>query len=182
MQKKSPSINLVKKRIDFTDEFIKWALSIGRLVVILTEIIALLTFLFRFSLDRQLIDLHTKIQQEQTIVSYLKDQEATYRNLQDRLAVASSFTTQSQNQLKIISDVKSNTPSDISFESFSIFGNGLTIEATVGSISSLSKFVDFLKNYSSVSSVSIDKIENNASDATISVGITVIFNNLQPQQ
>jgi Tfp pilus assembly protein PilN len=175
VQKKSPSINLVKKKVDFVDEFIKWALSIGRLLVILTELVALFTFIYRFSLDRQLIDLHTKIKQEQAIVSAFKEQEDTYRNLQERLAIASDASSTNQNKVKIITDIEDNTPSDITYDSISLFENGIRIQASIHSISSLSEFVDYLKSYKGVSSVSIDKIENKASTATISVGITVLF-------
>ena len=175
MQKKSSGINLVKKKIDYVDEFIKWALSIGRLVVILTEVVALLTFLFRFSLDQKLIDLHTKIQQEQTIVSYLKDPEASYRNLQDRLAIAQSISKQSNSTVKIFSDIKNNIPSDTTVDDLSIFTEGIRIQATFKSVSSLSKFIDFLKNYDQISTVSIDKIENKSSNATIVVQISALF-------
>ncbi len=168
-------INLVKKKIDYFDEFIKWALSIGRLVVILTEGVALLTFIYRFSLDRQLIDLHSKILQEQTIVTSLKDQEETYRNLQDRLTLAQTVSKQSGDRVKIYSDIQKNAPSDIIFNSLSVFEEGLRINATFKSVSSISKLVDFLKNYDPVASVSIDKIENKSSSASILVGITALF-------
>lgn len=177
MQKKSPSINLVKKKVDYIDEFIKWALSIGRLVVILTEIVALITFLFRFSLDQKLIDLHSKIKQEQAIISYLKDQEATYRNLQDRLAVAASISKGSQNTVKIYSNIRKNAPNDVNIDNLSIFQEGIRIQATFRSVSSLSKFVNFLKNYDQIGTVSVDKIENKSSNATIVVQLTALLKN-----
>ena len=69
-----PSINLFKdKNKNFFDLFIKWALSIGRVVVIATEAIALSAFLYRFSLDQQLIDLNDKIVQKQALVKLLKN-------------------------------------------------------------------------------------------------------------
>jgi Tfp pilus assembly protein PilN len=175
MQKKSPSINLVKKKVDYIDEFIKWALSIGRLVVILTEIVALMTFLYRFSLDQKLIDLHSKIKQEATIISFLKDQEATYRNLQDRLTVAESISEKSQNTVKIYSDIRKNVPTDVNIDNLSIFQEGIRIQSTFRSVSSLSKFVKFLRNYDQISTVSIDKIENKSSNATIVVQLTALL-------
>lgn len=175
MSKHDPSINLVRKKVDYVDEFIKWALSIGRLVVILTEAIALITFIYRFSLDRQLIDLHSKIRQEQAIVESLSDQEAVYRNLQDRLALASEVSEQSQKRAKVFSDIQNNIPEDASFNNLSVFEQGASINVTFRSVTGVSSFIDFLKNYEGVESVSIDKIENKASSASILVGITVLF-------
>lgn len=175
MQKREPSINLVKKKIDYFDEFIKWSLSIGRLVVILTEAVALITFIYRFSLDRQLIDLHSKILQETTIVESLKDQEEIYRNLQDRVALAQTVSKESGERVKVYSDIQKNIPQDAIFNNLSVFEEGARINATFKSVLGISRFVDFLKNYEKIESVSIDKIENKSSSASILVGITVIF-------
>ena len=58
------SINLVKSRKPhFLDRFITWALNAGRLLVIITETVALSAFLFRFGLDREIVDLNDKIKQ-----------------------------------------------------------------------------------------------------------------------
>src|SRR3989344_3899635 len=179
MQKQAPSINLVKKKIDYVDEFIKWALSIGRLVVILTEAVALITFIYRFSLDRQLIDLHSKILQEQAIVASLKEQEDTFRNLQDRVALASKVSEQSSKRVKVFSDIQKNIPQDATFNNLSVFEQGIRTNITFKSVSGVSKFVDFLKNYEGVESVSIDKIENKSSSASILVGITVLFKDIE---
>src|SRR3989344_9329514 len=81
------SINLYKgKSRNFIDRFILWTLSAGRLIIILTEILALSAFLYRFSLDRNLIDLNDKIKNEEIILNYLKKNEENFRSIQDRLS------------------------------------------------------------------------------------------------
>lgn len=176
MAKKFPSINLLKsKQENFIDRFINWALTVGRAVVILTELIALGAFLYRFSLDRQLIDLHTKIKQEQAIVSYLKTNENTYRNLQNRIFLAGNFGNSSQKAITTLDNIVKFATSDVSFNTITIQEDRSRINATFRSISSLSKFVDSLKNYKSIESVIIDRIENRSSNGTITIGITTIF-------
>ena len=172
MQKNSPSINLLKRKTSLVDRFVNWALTVGRLLVILTEIVALSAFIYRFSLDRQLIDLHSKITQEQAIVNYLKDNEQTYRNLQDRLATAANYSTLGVNRFKIFSDIVGFTPEGMSFNNLSLYENRIRIDANVDSVSSLSIFVNSLKNYSAIDTVSIDKIENKPSSAVITISIT----------
>ena len=92
MPNKFGSINLVKSdKGETVERVINWLLSIGRILVIVTELVALGAFLWRFGLDQQLIDLHSKIKQKQAIVEAFKKNEEEYRNLQDRLSIAASF-------------------------------------------------------------------------------------------
>src|SRR3989344_3425468 len=47
---------------------VTWATTYGRYIMILTEIIVLLAFISRFSLDRKLTDLKEEITQKQAII------------------------------------------------------------------------------------------------------------------
>ncbi len=172
LQKRPDSINLLKRETPFVDRFVGWALTIGRLLVIITEVVALSAFIYRFSLDRKLIDLHSKITQEQAIVNYLKNNEAQYRNLQGRLTLISTNSSLASQRLKIINDIVTLTPKGIAFNSLNLFEDRITIDANVNSISTLSDFVDALKNYPAIDTISIDKIENKPSSAMISINIT----------
>lgn len=165
-------INLVKKRVSFTDKFLKWALSAGRVVVILTEIIAISAFVYRFFLDRQLIDLHAKIKQEQAIISFSKSSEDKYRNFQDRIAIAQRFSQLGSDEVKILKDILSLAPIGTTFNNLTTSDATVKIEASFSRISQLGAFVDSLKKYPQISSVSIEKIENIPSSSLISVSIT----------
>lgn len=168
-----PSINLLGNRQgSIFDKFIDWALTIGRLVVILTEVIALSAFLYRFTLDRQLIDLHSKIKQEEAIVGYLKVKEKTYRNLQDRIAIASAFFESGGKDVKVFNDIVELAPLGMTFNDLTLTENNIKIDANFQFISSLRAFVNSLKSYPNVKNVSIEKIENKLSNALISVSIT----------
>lgn len=176
MGKKLPSVNLVKTGQNlFLERFINWALTIGRAVVILTELVALMAFLYRFSLDRELIDLHAKIKQEQAIVAYLKDSEETYRNLQDRLLLISNSSKEANQKLKTFNDIIALTPSGISFSEFSLNQNRIKISADAESVMALSALVEKLKKYPNIETVSLDKIENRPSNGIIKVAITIGF-------
>lgn len=172
MQKNPPSINLLKKQTNLIDRFVNWALTVGRLLVIVTEVVALSAFIYRFSLDRQLIDLHSKISQEQAIVNYLKDNEKAYRNLQDRLAIAANYGTLGENRYKVFRDIVGFTPTGMSYNNLSLYENRVKIDANVDSVSSLKAFVSNITNYSAIDSVSLDKIENKPSSAVITISIT----------
>jgi len=172
-KKRSLSVNLIKKRgSDVVDKFIDWALNAGRLLVIITEVIALSSFLYRFGLDRQLIDLHSKIKQEETLVAAFKDKEASYRNLQDRIQLADKLSSTSQSQIKLLKDVVNLAPEGMTFEQLGISENSVSINAKYTFISSLTEFINLLKGYKKIKDVSINSIENRLSTGELVVYIT----------
>lgn len=176
MPKNSGSIDLLQKQnVKGLDRFVNWALTIGRVLVILTESIALIAFLYRFGLDQQNIDLSAKIKQEQAIVTALQNSENTYRNLQDRLSLASQLIANNEKRKKIYDDIISLTPQGLVFKTLSLYPDRLQVDANTNSVESLSFFINSLRNYPAISSVSINKIENKTADASISVSITALL-------
>lgn len=175
MARKDISINFVGENLSFLDRFVNWALTVGRVVVILTELIALTAFLYRFSLDRQLIDLHTKIKQEQAVVSYLKNYEETFRDLQNRINLSSDFGIVSQDKIKMLNDVVSFAPSGAVFNNFYIQEDRIRLSITSGSVSAISSFIKRFKSYQKIENVIVEKIEDRASSASITVNITGIL-------
>jgi hypothetical protein len=180
MAKTFTSINLLKNsKNGFFEKALNWALTIGRILIITTELIALLAFLYRFGLDQQLIDLHTKIKQEQQIVQLQKQNEDTYRNLQDRLAIASLASAATEKNIKIIKDVIGFAPVGMTFTNFTFASNSLIIQANLNSVAALSMFIASLKSYPQVENVSLEKIENKTANAAITVTISVNLNQQQ---
>lgn len=174
MPKHFSSINLVKdQKGDLVERIINWSLSVGRALVILTELIALVAFLWRFGLDQELVDLHTQIKQKQAIVSAFKPNEDRYRNLQDRLSIASNFSAINNQQTQTLRDILTLASGSVSFNKINLSGSSISVEINVGSVAALSDFVNSLKTYSNVETVSIDKIETKTSSAVIIVSITV---------
>lgn len=178
MVNKTPLIDLYKGRgKSFFDKFIKWALNLGRLVVVLTEVIALSAFLYRFSLDRQLIDLHDKIKQKQAIIKYLKPTEDKYRNFQDRLFFSSTLKDSGKETVKIYQDLNSITPKDLTYNNLAISNDYIRLEANANSASSLLNLINALKKQPKVTKISLDKIENRTSNATINASIRITLKN-----
>jgi len=173
MVKKSPAINLLKDQSgNYVDRFVNWALSVGRVVVILTEVIALSAFLYRFSLDRQLIDLHTAIKQKQAVVIYLKENEETYRNLQNRLSLSTNLSKTGAEKTDTLKDIIAFTPVGVTFNSIAVQEDRVRIEAFAASASPLSDLVKAFKNYSKILNVIVEKIENRPSSASVNMSIT----------
>lgn len=169
------SINLIKnKQIPLFDKFMNWALTVGRLIVILTEIVAISAFIYRFSLDERLIDLHSAIKQKQNLISLLRRDEDKYRNLQDRIALASDLMEKNAKTNKVIFDIVGLVPQGATIESLTFNKNKLILSADVNSVLSLTNFINVLKDYPDIKAVSIDNIENKQTGGLL-VTVTTIL-------
>ena len=169
------SINLIKNRqVPLFDKFMNWALTAGRLIVIITEVVAVAAFVYRFSLDERLIDLHSAIKQKQALISLLKSDENKYRNLQDRIALASTLSEKNAKTNKVVLNIIALIPSGVKISSLTFNQDKITINANINSVEALTDFINILKNYPDVKSVSIDNIENKPF-AGLSVTVTTTF-------
>lgn len=175
----SASVNLIKTQTNTYDSLVHWALSVGRVLIIVTEVIAFSAFIYRFTLDRTIIDLHTKINQEKIILDSLKEKEATYRNIQERISLVKQITIKGNAKVDMLNDILSLTPQGITFNSFDFRETELNIDSNVQSVSSLATFTKSLKSYSKISSVSISSITNKTDGSGINVFLTVTFKGAQ---
>lgn len=174
MAKLDPSINLVKKNKGETiDQIINWAQTTGKILIIFVQIITLSALIYRFILDNQLRDIHTKIKQDQVVLQSLKKNEETYRNLQDRLSLISSVSDIGATNVKVFKDIIGFAPIGMTFTNFALTDNGIILEANVNSVTPLSIFVNSLKKYENTDTISINKIENKTSNAVIVVNLSI---------
>lgn len=170
------SINLAKNRGESPiDRIIAFALTTGRVVVILTEVIALGAFLYRFTLDQTLSRLHNDITQEVAIVKLFKNNETTFRSIQARLALAKTLGQQGSDLPQYLSDIMTFASPDVTITTIALASDGIRMEATTQSVTSLSTFVDKLKTYAPIASVSLNQISNQTQTARITVSITALL-------
>lgn len=174
MKKKShspSSINFLKSRKkDIANTVINWSLTIGRLMVIVVELIALSAFLYRFSLDRQIIDLNSSLKQQEAVLQLLKNNETQYRSLQERLKLASDFSLGGIPKVKILKDIANMASQDAVINAFSLFEKKITINVSTLTTSSLNVFTNSLKAYPQLTKLNLDSINVKKGS-----GLTVIF-------
>ncbi len=173
MAEKIKSINLLPNRgSGLFDQFLAWALTIGRLLIILTETLALGTFLYRFSIDMKIIDLHDLIKNQRIIVEQFKSTEESARNLQARLAFVKEQESESGTTPSIFSDIINMGSGAITFKSLAVSKMSAKIEVQSSSSGPLNNFINKLKTHPEITSVQIDSIENKTSTASIGMSIT----------
>ncbi|MCL5411680.1 MAG: hypothetical protein M1150_02980 [Patescibacteria group bacterium] len=117
VQKPSPAINInLLPQEKFDEEglgkVVAWLLTVGRYLVIVTEIIVLIVFAMRFKLDEDKRVLAERIGTEQKIVLANSKLESDVRVLQARLTNIKNLSTQHSTLSAILSEVSAIFPKD----------------------------------------------------------------------
>lgn len=170
------NINLLKRHDQSVfDSAFSWALSVGRLFIIITQFIALGAFLFRFVLDRQIIDLNDTIRDKQAVVKFMDQDEKTYRGLISRLATASKYQDEALEKEKLLADLVDIARGKMEFLSLISDGKGVSIKGTTRSVNILQGLINEYRSYPGVLSVSINSIETQAKNNSIVASFTLSF-------
>jgi Tfp pilus assembly protein PilN len=129
---KKDTVNLLSRH-DFQlttwGKVANWSLTIGRWIVVVTELIVILAFISRFKLDQDIINLEDEIAQKQAIIEASADQEEIFRNTQKRLSVLSSATAQDRQLKDTFTQINLSLPVDVVITSMNISDNELSINA-----------------------------------------------------
>jgi hypothetical protein len=173
MEKENRSINLLSsKGKNTTDVFLFWALYVGRLLIIITEAVALFVFLSRFSIDRKLIDHSDNIKKQQALVEFFKDGEEKYRATQLKLSISKSSASSSSASIQLFDELMQQANTQINFNALSVTSSSMTVTATSSVADVLANFVTQLKNHPRVVSLNVDKVESKPKNAVISITLT----------
>ncbi len=173
MAENKQSINLLPNKGDsFVTQFLNWSLNIGRLLIILTETAALTTFVYRFGLDMQIVDLHDKIRNQSFIVQNFKQSEDAFRSLQDRIGLAQKYDKSGSIIPKVFTDIASIAKGKATLSSLLVSTDTVKIEAQSSSPDALSQFTNELRQYPLIKSLKIDTINNSTTTALITVSMT----------
>lgn len=160
--------------------FLAWALTVGRLLIIITETLALTVFLFRFILDVQIIDLHDKIKAQSLIIQSFQKAEDQFRNFQFRLTLAKEYDSKKDVSLSLLQTLINLGKNKITFQNILVTVDAMKIEAQASSATTLNTFVKSLKDIPEVRDVSIDRVESSPSTGIVTLSLTIsLKDNLQ---
>lgn len=155
------NINLLPKDPFFSTilgKTLKWSLSVGRYIVIFTELIVIISFITRFSLDRQVTDLNRSIEQKKNIIESYGDLEVRMRHYQSLLDQHQQIEQQ-HNLVSIFPELSKITPLDVQLDSLMINPTGVTLAGTTLSQNSLTLLITNMQLSSLFQSINIGKIE-----------------------
>ena len=138
---------------------LRWALSGGRYIVIFTELIVIISFAARFTLDRQLTDLTKEISQKKSIVLSYGDLEKNIRSTQAKLANYDSLE-QDTNLAEVFEKLSVVTPTQVALKGLSITPSAITIDGSAPSQSIFNMLITNLQLSPNFSAVTVSKVES----------------------
>lgn len=166
------SINLLRTtQARLWDKLLQWALTTGRFLIILTETIALSAFVYRFTLDRQIVDLADSIKDKQTIMSLYKDAEPQFRNLHERLAFVEKTAKTEDPKTVMLKRFIALAQGRVAFQTLTINDKAIDMEVLATSTGALSEFLRAVKTIPEVRSVTISRVENKAATGIVLVTV-----------
>ncbi|MBN1263578.1 MAG: PilN domain-containing protein [Candidatus Pacebacteria bacterium] len=154
---------------------VRWVLTIGRYIVITTELIVIIAFISRFKLDRDLSDLYEEIEIKQARVKSSEKFEEEFRLTQNRLKVLKEIEKGKNSFSQIILELTSSIPLNITLNSLEIDKDKLSIDGFSLSESSLAVLINNLKKSDFFGEIEVTRISKGSS-LTIDFELTVSLN------
>lgn len=157
-----PQINLVGEQdLAHTPwgRLITWATTYGRYIMITTEIVVLLAFISRFSLDRKLTDLNEEISQKQDIITANLEFENDIRSLQDRIKGIKTRIGEQSATAEIITDIQRSLPPDVFFETLEVSSEKISGKTVAGTTGGFSQFLANITSNTKFSSIEVGEIK-----------------------
>lgn len=156
------NINLVPKDPFFNSTIgrvLQWALSAGRYIVIFTELIVIVSFAARFTLDREITDLNTEINDSKVIIENYGSFEQEFVSIQERLADLKKIETD-VNIVDVFQDLSKVTPQDVNLEQLTITPTKVTITGSTLSQTSFNLLVNNLQLSGDFFNINISRVES----------------------
>ena len=125
---------------------LSWLLGTFRYIVIVVEIIVIIAFLSRFWLDAKNSDLNDEIKQKQSLIEASASFENEYRDIQNRLEIFTTLTSESYLPSEIIGFIAPQLPPDVFLASINIGEKGISISGSSPSERSIAQFIANLES------------------------------------
>lgn len=161
MPAKTISINLLgDSDMEHTSlgRIVSWAVTYGRYIMIGTEIVVLLAFISRFSLDRKLTDLKEEVTQKQEIIEANLAFEKDVRLLQDKLSKIKILKAQPTNVYTLLTSFQTLLPPGMYLKTFNFEKDKLTVSAIAGSTGAFAQFIANAQQAKLISAIDIGDI------------------------
>lgn len=150
-----------KQEGSFRDDFLKWAVNAGRVIIVFTELIAVGALLYRFHVDRKIVDLRDEIKKANLFVQAQADNEKNYRSVQTRLSNIKAIDEVTRNKIDIMNNIlKSISSGAFSTTNLTVNDKTINVNGVAFSIFSINSFIEDLKKNPSITSISLEDLSS----------------------
>ncbi|MBU0618954.1 PilN domain-containing protein [Patescibacteria group bacterium] len=182
MAEKKFKINLLsQERFEKTKigRIVTWAITVGRYIVIATELIVIIAFLSRFYFDRVLTDLNEEIKQKLAVVESFATLEKEVEAVHKRTTLAKELLAGELAVFTHISKLGQITPPDVTFELLSFDKQEVKINGIALSKKGAANFLNALKTNPEFTGLNLTNLSSKKSQGEIEFSLAVNFANNQ---
>lgn len=159
----------------FSARVIRYLTTIGRYIIVFTELIVISAFISRFWLDRQNSDLSESLRQQKAILESTFEFEKEYTSLQTRLKYISDNYNNQPAYVDNIKAIVTSIAPDVFFQKLSINPDTATLSLYSYQEDSLVNTIVNMSLNPSFNSIDIRKIEKKSKDSKYFVDLSLTF-------
>lgn len=146
---------------------VTWATTYGRYIMVLTEVVVLLAFLSRFTLDRKLTDLNEAIDQKKAIIEANLPFETEIESIHKRIAEVKSIIAEQEAENSLLSSMKTLLPPDVYLKKLDVAADTVSIDAVAGSTGGFAQFIANLQFDPKFTDISIKQLKKDPNEGII---------------
>lgn len=155
-------VNLLPKdnfEFSFVGKFLRWTLTAGRVMVVLTEFVVILAFGSRFWFDKELNDLREVIAQKEMIVTSYAETEAEMRRILARQDPVEDYLADNLEMTQRVDDLKYFLPEGVVLTEMKIEREKITLVGIAGSEETFSRTIRVIAQMKNTYQTEVKKLE-----------------------
>jgi Tfp pilus assembly protein PilN len=138
--------------------FLKWSLSTGRYVVVLTELVVIIAFLSRFWFDRQLTNLRELRVEKSAVVDSLEDVRLRFEQTKKTLSVARGAINNQYDPAGRLSLIQSLTPLGVEYQSIKVSSQSASLTGFAPGSAMFSSLLTLLQQEDAFQNVAVTRL------------------------
>lgn len=116
--------------VSFWGRFLRWAVTTGRYIIIITELVVIVAFLSRFKLDSDISALNAEITGKKNLLDSQYQTEQEFRKIQTKLAVTGQLLSRGLSAKDTGDKVIQQLPGGIKLTSLTVSAKDVTVRGS----------------------------------------------------
>lgn len=155
---------------------LEWAMATGKWAVIVTQLVVMGVFLWRWGLDRNLTNLRKEMAQQVAVIESYSQIEEQFLLTQKRVNFAKETIGREEEVTGLVRKIQQLTPSDVWYDRVTISPTTITMTANAASLPGFSRLLSALQEDSSFSTINVASIADGGSKgAQLSFDISLTY-------
>lgn len=139
--------------------FLSWALTAGRIAVVLTELVVIIAFLSRFWFDRKLNDLRERRVQKEAVVDSYNEIQTRFLKVQAQLAAIKKILNQQNDVSDRLSEIQQLTPQGVTYAKIDVSSQSAVLAGYTQTASLFSALLTNIQSKVGEENITVKKLE-----------------------